>query len=270
VSYAEALQEMFPDLDPVVDDLFLLEAHQISYLPERAPARALAAVLHADPRLHRFLINRHPPIEGFLDRLLAEHGPIEGSDLVTSSQALVWELADWIVYQREPEIYDSEAQIDWDVAAVTEVVDLDEKTVIDAGAGTGRVAFSVAPFAGHVFAVEPVGALRRFMRNRAAELGIGNVFVLDGLLRDIPLPAGSADVLLTCQAIGWALADELAEIERVLKPNGVAMHLFGAAAASLHQNPYHEPLVAQGYVPGVYQQGDHHIARYWKQSAAGM
>ena len=91
-----------------------------------------------------------------------------------------------------------------------------DQAVIDAGAGTGRVAFSVAPFAGHVFAVEPVGTLRRFMRERAVELGIGNVFVLDGLLRDIPLPTGSADVLLTCQAIGWALADELAEIERVL------------------------------------------------------
>lgn len=268
MSYAEALNEMFPDLDPVVDDLFLLEADQISYLPERAPARDLAAVLHADPRLHRFLITRHPPIEEFLERLLAEYHPIEGSDLVTSSRALVWELADWIVYQREPETYDSQAHVDWDVAAVTEVVDLDGKVVIDAGAGTGRVALSVAPFAGHVFAVEPVGTLRRFMRERAAELGIGNVFVLDGLLHDIPLPAGSADVLLTCQAIGWALPDEMVEIERVLKPNGIAMHLFGATAASLRLNPHHEPLVEQGYVPDLYEEGDHHIARYWRQFSA--
>ena len=48
MSYAEALQEMFPDLDPAVDDLFLLEPHQITHLPERAPARELAAVLHAE------------------------------------------------------------------------------------------------------------------------------------------------------------------------------------------------------------------------------
>ena len=38
---------------------------------------------------------------------MAEYDPIEESDLVTSSQALVWELADWIVYQREPEMYDA-------------------------------------------------------------------------------------------------------------------------------------------------------------------
>ena len=62
----------------------------------------------------------------------------------------------------------------------------------------------------------------------------------------------------------------LHEIERVLKPNGIAMHLFGAAAASLDQNPHHEPLVTQGYVPDLYQQGGHHIARYWKQFAAAV
>jgi hypothetical protein len=68
VSYARLLQEMFPDLEPMVDDLFLLEAHQIARLPERAPARELAAVLHAHPGLNRFLTTRHPPIRGFVER----------------------------------------------------------------------------------------------------------------------------------------------------------------------------------------------------------
>jgi ubiquinone/menaquinone biosynthesis C-methylase UbiE len=256
---------MFPDLDPVVDDLFLLEAHQIANLPERAPAQDLAVVLQAHPALHRFLIARHPPIEAFLARLLTEHRPTTGSDLVSSSSTLVWELADWIVYQRAPGSYDSEAQIDWDVAAVTDVVALDGKRVIDAGAGTGRVAFSVAPLARHVFAVEPVGTLRRFMRQRAAQMGINNVFAVDGFLHAIPLPSGSADVLLTCQAIGWALSDELAETERVLTPGGTAMHLFGAPTAVQSRNPYHEILASQGYVADCYEHGEHHISRYWKQ-----
>lgn len=267
VSYGELLQEMFPDLDPVVDDLFLLEAHQIAHLPERAPARELAAVVHAHPGLNRFLVTRHPPLAGFLARLLTEHDPVQGGDLATASKLLVWELADWIAYQREPGMYDTESRVNWDVAAVTEVVALEGKVVIDAGAGTGRVAFSVAPAAQHVFAVEPVGTLRRFMRDKAAEMGIGNVFVLDGFLHAIPLPTGSADVLLTCQAVGWALPDELAEIERVVKPTGIAMHLFGAVTAQ-SENPLHEPLVAHGYLPDIYQQGNHHIVRYWKQIGA--
>ena len=267
VSYGELLQEMFPDLNPVVDDLFLLEAHQIADLPERAPARALASVLHAHPGLKRFLVIRHPPIEAFLARLLTDYSPVRGSDLATASKLLVWELADWIAYQREPEIYDSESQFDWDVAAVTEVVALEGKVVIDAGAGTGRVAFSVAPAARHVFAVEPVGTLRRFMRNKAAEMEIGNLFVLDGFLHAIPLPTDSADVLVTCQAVGWALPDELAEIDRVVKPAGIAMHVFGAVTAQ-PENPLHEPLVAHGYLSDIYQQGRHHIVRYWKQIGA--
>jgi ubiquinone/menaquinone biosynthesis C-methylase UbiE len=65
------------------------------------------------------------------------------------------------------------------------------------------------------------------MRQRAAELSFDNVDVLDGLLRAIPLPADTADALLSCQAIGWELQEELPEIERVMKPGGIAVHLFG-------------------------------------------
>ena len=163
--YAELLRARFPDLAPETDDLFLLEAHQIANLPQRAPARELAAVLHADSRLHRFFVARHPSIAGFISQLLDEHAPVSEEELAAFGQALVWELADWIVYQRAPDMYDAGSGVDWDVAAVTSVVDLEGKAVIDAGAGTGRVAFSVAPYARHVFAFEPVATLRRRRRH---------------------------------------------------------------------------------------------------------
>ena len=268
MKYAELLREKFPDLNPVVDDLFLLEAHQIGGLPERAPARELAAVLHADRRLLRFFVTRHPPIDGFLTSLLNEHGPVGADELAACEQELVWELADWILYQRGPESYETGAKVDWDIGAVTDVVALDGKVVIDAGAGTGRVAFAAVPTARHVFAVEPVATLRQYMREKATRLGINTLFVLDGFLHVIPLPAGSADVLLTCQAIGWALPEELAEIERVVKPGGIAMHLFGTPNAARQDNPLHQPLVAYGYQPGSYLAEHVHIFRYWKQIGA--
>ena len=46
------------------------------------------------------------------------------------------EVADWIVYQRAPQDYDTHAGVDWTIAAVTQVTTLTNKVVIDAGAGT--------------------------------------------------------------------------------------------------------------------------------------
>lgn len=60
VRYADLLQEMSPNLNPVVDDLFLLEAHQIAGLPERGRGPEPAAVVHARPRLHRFFRSMSP------------------------------------------------------------------------------------------------------------------------------------------------------------------------------------------------------------------
>jgi SAM-dependent methyltransferase len=265
VSYAQDLRETFAELAPVVEDLFLLEAHQIALLPDRAPHRELAAVLHVHPDLHRFLVIRHPPIGEFLNEILSEYGPVADGDLPGVREALLWEIADWIVYQREPEAYDTAAQISWDLDGVAQKIALDGKVVIDAGAGTGRVAFAVAPIARHVFAVEPVAALRKYVREKASSLRIGNLFVLDGLLRSVPLPAETADVLLTCHAIGWDLERELAEIERVVKEGGTAMHMFGAPGCTQSDNPLHGPLLAHGYRSDTFETGDVRMIRYWKQ-----
>lgn len=254
---------MFPDLKPVVEDLFLLEPHQIADLPERAPPRQLAAVLHAHPAIRRFLVRRHPGIEAYLTQLLAEHGPAGVNDLAACERGLAWELADWIVYQRAPEAYDEGARIEFELAAITDLVPIAGKVLIDAGAGTGRVALAAAPVARHVYAVEPVASLRRYMRTKG--IGLDNLFVLDGFLNAIPLPAGSADVLVTCQAIGWQLDEELVEIERVVKPGGTVMHLFGAPSAQESENPLLQSLVDHGYEPNTYRDQDLSILRYCKQ-----
>ncbi|MCP4241102.1 MAG: class I SAM-dependent methyltransferase [bacterium] len=265
VGYAELLRGLFPDLNPVVDDLFLLEAHQVAGLVGRAPSRELAEVLHAHPRLHRYLNTRYPPIAESLVRLLAAHDPANNAELRECEQAVVWEIVDWIVYQRAPESYDTAAIVDWDIAALTEVADPVGKVVIDAGAGTGRVAFSLAPDARHVFAVEPVTALRRYLRDKAAHLGIGNVYVLDGFLHAIPLPDDSADVLVTLQAIGWHLDEELVEIKRVVKPGGTAVHLFGAGDAASFDHPVDRSLEKSGYRSDRYEETGLLIQRCWKQ-----
>jgi hypothetical protein len=262
--YADHLRDLFPGLELKVADLFALEAHQIAELPTRAPDKELAEVLHANPEVRTFLEVRHPAIAGHLTRQLAAHPPSEGADIVKSEQDLLWAIGDLLVYDTAPEIYDALPVHDWDFGSVTDAVDLDGKIVIDAGAGSGKVAFGAVSWARYVFAVEPVARLREFMRDKAAASGITNLFVLDGTLDAIPLPTDTGDVLLTCRAIGWRLEEELVEIERVVRAGGVALHLGFPHPSSL-DDPRHGRLTEASYSVMSYTEGQEQRTSYRKQ-----
>ena len=262
--YADHLRSLFPSLELRVADLFALEAHQIAELPTRAPDRELAEVLHAHPEVRTFLQVRHPPITGHLTRVLAAHPPGHAATLETSEQDLLWEIGDLLVYATAPELFDALAMKEWDPRVLTDLVDLDGMTVIDAGAGTGKVAFGVVGRARHVYAVEPVTRLREFMRDKASASGITNLVGLDGTLDAIPLPSDTADVLLTRRAIGWRLDEELIEIDRVVRAGGVAIHL-GFPHPPPDDEPRHRRLTEAGYSVVIYAEGQERVAAYRKQ-----
>lgn len=262
--YADHLRGLFPTLELQVADLFALEAHQIAELPTRAPDKALAEVLHAHPEMRAFLEVRHPPIADHLSCVLATHAPSEGAAIVRSEQDLLWEIADLLVYDTAPQLYDALPTNDWDFAVVHDLVDLTDRTVIDAGAGSGKVAFGAAARARHVFAVEPVARLREFLRDRAAASGVTNLFVLDGTLDAMPLPTDTADVLLTCRAIGWRLDEELVEIDRVVRAEGVALHL-GLPHPPSGDDQRHVRLTEAGYAVVTYAEGQDQRTAYRKQ-----
>lgn len=90
----------------------------------------------------------------------------------------------------------------WSRAASRAAEPLADEVVADVGAGTGQVRFAIAPIARTVFAAEPVTALRTFIRDEAASGGLDNIFVTDGLLSSVPLPARTVDVSLTQREIG--------------------------------------------------------------------
>ena len=116
-------------------------------------------------------------------------------------------------YERGRPSYPDEA-----IAFTVEMLGLDAAaTVVDLGAGTGKLTRLLVPSGARVVAVEPVEGMRR----KLVELAAGAVRVLDGTAEAIPLPNGSADAVVVGQAFHWfAGAPALREIHRVLCPDG--------------------------------------------------
>ena len=111
------------------------------------------------------------------------------------------------------------------------------------GAGSGILAFLISAYAKTVYAIEPIGSFRTYIREKADKEKYDNIYAIDGFLDTIPLPDNSLDILFTSNAIGWNLEKELHEIERVIKPGGQAIHLM-RANDSKTENPFHHKLVS--------------------------
>jgi SAM-dependent methyltransferase len=85
-------------------------------------------------------------------------------------------------------------------------------TVVDLGAGTGKLTRLLLPSGARVVAVEPIAEMRAHIQG--AE-------VLDGTAEAMPLPDVSADVVTVAQAFHWFDHDRaLPEIHRVLCEGG--------------------------------------------------
>jgi ubiquinone/menaquinone biosynthesis C-methylase UbiE len=116
------------------------------------------------------------------------------------------------VYERARPEYPAEA-----VAWMVDQLDIrDGRTVLDLGAGTGKLTRALVPTGAHVIAVEPgermLAELRRVVPGVEALLGAAEA---------IPLPDDSVDAVTVGQAFHWFRHDEaVPELHRVLRPGG--------------------------------------------------
>ena len=263
---SQVFGRMFRDATLEIDDLFLLESFQIALLPGWLPERELGVVLGARPEIARFFVARCPEVASFVDSVIEKHsGATDPEHVAACGDAVVWTIADLLVYSKCPEVYDRLPFHGWDFAEITSIVDLAGKTVIDCGAGTGRVALEAAETAALVFAVEPVSRLRQFIRTEARSRGLRNLYVVDGFGHSLPFPDSFANVLITSHALGWRLTEELAEFERVVHKSGTIIHCPGTAVGV--EEDQHAELISApwGYQFSEFDEADGRKRKYWRR-----
>ena len=91
------------------------------------------------------------------------------------------------------------------------------RTVLDLGAGTGKLTRALAETGARVIAVEPGEAMLAELRR-----AVPGVEALLGGAEQIPLPDRSVEAVAVGQAFHWFRHDEaLPELHRVLRPGGV-------------------------------------------------
>ncbi|HYM51559.1 MAG TPA: methyltransferase domain-containing protein [Candidatus Limnocylindrales bacterium] len=132
------------------------------------------------------------------------------------------------LYEREPELYDRLVEGEPLHPQLFRAMPLDGAVLVEVGAGTGRFTLPAASRAGHLYAVEPVAAMRAVLARKLAERGIGNVSLLEGRAEAIPLPDGVADLTISASAVGadHGGEDALGELRRVTRARGQVVVLW--------------------------------------------
>jgi len=245
--------------------LLLLERVQLSWLPGWLPEEELAIALRANPVVEWYLRHKCPEIIPWLDNLLAAHPlmPAPGSERVRQAEINILNcISDLVVYAIDPGLYDAQPFLGWDPDELLSVTDFSRKVVIDIGSGTGRLALIAAEKASVVFAVEPVTNLRLCIKQKARDQNLNNVFPVDGLITDLPFPAGFTDISMGGHVFGDHPDAEYAEMKRVTKPGGM---LILCPGTSLNEMKAHEFLVSQGFSWSVFEEPQNGMKRkYWR------
>jgi hypothetical protein len=248
------------------NNLLLMEREQIRWFPGWLPESELSLALHANPAVEWFLRHKCPEVAPWLDRVLAQTVPSDDPDAIyAAGQSVLRSIEDLLVYAIDPSIYDALPFLGWADSELTGLVDFPGKVVLDVGSGTGRLALIAAERGAVVFPVEPVGNLRRYLKEKSLRLGFRDVYPVDGLITAIPFPDGFADVTMGGHVFGDAPGAECDELERVTRKGGMVILCPGNNDVD---NPAHSLLAGRGYRWSRFEEpGDGWKRKYWKTMA---
>lgn len=135
--------------------------------------------------------------------------------------ALAWEL----LYRLEPELYDRLVSAERLHRGVLEWLPRDVGTIVEVGAGTGRLTLELIHRAREVIAIEPALPMRRILDRKLSRVEDRcRARVIDGFFDSLPAADASADFVVACSVLTpeprHGGDPGLAEMERVCKPGG--------------------------------------------------
>ncbi len=236
------------DIDKVpADALLLLEDCHFQWIDDNRNRREWAMLFRSRPYIGYFVRQKSHSKAAWIDGLMMEFGcdPLpDANTLRHMEQKLVADMEDWIVYVLEPGTYQRQEFLLWDEKVLTDLTTWEGKRVIDIGSGTGKQAFIMAPLCKSVYCVEPVYNLRRYLKQRAMLEGINNLYVTDGLMKELPFENNFADVITSGHVFGDFPEAEVHEMLRVAKPGGMVILIPGGKDTDTES---HQFLVDKGF-----------------------
>jgi SAM-dependent methyltransferase len=121
-----------------------------------------------------------------------------------------------------------------------------DASVLDLGAGTGKLTRALVPRFARVIAVEPDDAMRAVL-----EEVVPGAESLPGRGESIPLGGGAVDAVFSAEAFHWFASDEsVAEIVRVLRPGGALVILWNIPVEYPHMGDEAEAVIEEAFARG--------------------
>lgn len=211
------------------NSFLLLERFQIRLMMNRGGwgndkakwKESMGIALRANPAVKWYFMRRCPECASAVEELAANAPAASDDQIREAERYALLSVEDFTIYTT-PEAMSKQCDFirGWSQDRLYDLVDLSGKTVLDVGAGSGRLTFAAASKAKWVYASEPVGTLREFMRDKIKTEGIRNVRILDGFAAELPFPDDTFDVVMSGHVVGDDYDKELAEFTRVCRTGG--------------------------------------------------